>query len=171
MNTIDTNQSSTSFDTKWPQVCTLKKLEELGSVKDQKHDFPHNLGCSQGVCKFLRWSTTSLDMLRHWISDRWRTLPWIWVELFVLVPVPSLLGETQWRTRIRWFFDLLEKVPYTLTSKITSLSLVTSHHEFCGWPSTNPSDMWDSSRRTETSTIWLGLIIPVAGETWYSSKK
>lgn len=110
-------------------------------------------------------------MLRRWISDRWRTPPWIWVELFVLVSVPSLLDETQWRTRIRWFFDLLEKIPYTLTSKTTSLSLVTSHHEFCGRPSTNPSDMWDSSRRTETSTIWLGLIIPVAGETWYNSKK
>lgn len=118
----------------------------------------------QGPCKFLSWSATSEEQLSRWKSDRWRTFAWIWPGLSLL-STRIFLPEKLWRTRIRWVLVPVEKLPRTLTTNITSLSLASSHHQFWGTPSINSSSVWNSSWWTDISAICSGVIIPAAGLT------
>lgn len=93
----------------------------------------------QGLCRFRRWSTTSQEPLSHWISDRWRACAWVRLELFGLCSIGISLAEILWRTRMRCLFALVVQLPRTSTTSITSLSLESSHQQFCGTPSTNSS--------------------------------
>lgn len=75
-------------------------------------------------------------------------------------------SEKMWRTCTRWVFGCAVQLPLIFTSKITSLSLVSSDHQLWGIPSTNSSDVWNSSWCTATSVTWSGAIMPAAGVTY-----
>lgn len=133
----------------------------------------------QGLCRLRKWWTTSGEELRGWKSERWRRLLllllgwWPFLIITLLLMMGGIVLSEQWRTRTLWIF-IASVVggppPHTFTSNITSLSLASSHHQFCGTPSTYSSNVWYTSWWTDISTIWPASMMPDAGLTCETNK-